>query len=181
MFRYSNASGHRASYDSYCGHWYINWPLDAAATVYFAPHNSHNRSTDVFPPSFPVRVDKYVQIPAGIVTSADGSTFKCTFSRRKQPGTWVLVYQPNGFSGAHGSRHVYNQMGGKVYEVDFLLARRLNDEEEWPARLELHLPTTEKNIPLAMLVPKIGTTKSGTRFGLLTVVIDVVVYTSRSS
>lgn len=122
--------------------------------VYFAPHNSHNKFTDVYQPSLPVRVDKYVQMLAGIVTSAEGSTFKCAFPGRKQPGTWVLECQPKGFSGALGSRHFYNQMGGKVYEADFLLARRLNDEEEWPARLELHLPNTEKNIPLAMLVPK---------------------------
>lgn len=155
MFRYSDASGHRASYASYCGHWYINWPLDAAATVYFAPHDSHNKSTDVYPPSFRVRVDKCAQMLASIVTTAN-SKCQCAFPGRKQPGTWVLEHQPKGFSGAHGSRHLYNQMGGKVYEVDLLLARRLvDDEENRPDALELHLPSTEKNIQLSMLVPKI--------------------------
>ena len=52
MFRYSDASGHRASYASYCGHFYVNWPLDSAATLYFAPHDSHNKTTDVYPPFF---------------------------------------------------------------------------------------------------------------------------------
>ena len=47
MFQCSDASGHRVSYASYCGHFYINWPIGAPAVVQFHPHDSHSRSTDV--------------------------------------------------------------------------------------------------------------------------------------
>ncbi|KAL9632356.1 MAG: hypothetical protein Q9204_003829 [Flavoplaca sp. TL-2023a] len=154
MFRYSDASGHRASYASYGGHFYINWPLDGAATVYFAPHDSHNRSTDVYPASFPVRVDKCIQMVAGIVTSPT-SSFQCAFAGRKQPGMWILEYQRKGFPGAHGSRHLWNLMGGKVYEVDFLLARRLKDGDGPPDdSVVLQLPSKEVQQDLVLRVPK---------------------------
>lgn len=152
MFRYSDASGHRASYASYCGHFYIEWPLGAAAVVHFHPHDSHNTSTDVYPLTFRVRVNKCVQMMAGVITSADGTSFQCAFPGRKPPGTWMLEYQCKGFPGAHGSRHLYNLMGGKVYDVDFLLARRM-DEERPSGAIELRLPSTEKNIQVSMLVP----------------------------
>lgn len=153
MFRYSDASGHRASYASYCGHFYIEWPLGAPAVVHFHPHDSHTTSTDVYPLLFRVRVNKCVQMMAGVVTSPDGESFQCAFPGRKRPGSWVLEYQPKGFPGAHGSRHLYNLMGGKVYEVDFLLARQM-DEEGPSGAMELCLPSIEKNIQLSMRIPE---------------------------
>ncbi|MCJ1451916.1 hypothetical protein MMC28_002256 [Mycoblastus sanguinarius] len=153
MFRYSDASGHRASYASYCGHFYIEWPLGAPAVVHFHPHDSHSTSTDVYPLVFRVRVNKCVQMMAGVITSADGTSFQCAFSGRKPPGVWILEYMRKGFPGAHGSRHLYNLMGGKVYEVDFLLARRL-DADAPPDALELRLPSTDKGTQLSMLVPQ---------------------------
>lgn len=153
VFRYSDAGGHRASYGSYCGHFYIDWPLGAPAIVRFHPHDSHTTSTDAYPLMFRVRVNKCVQMLAGVITSADGTSFQCAFPGRKPPGSWVLEYQRRGFPGAHGSRHLYNLMGGKVYEVDFLLARRM-DEEAPSTAMELRLPSTEKNIQISMLVPK---------------------------
>lgn len=151
MFRYSDASGHRASYASYCGHFYIEWPLGAPAVVHFHPHDSHTTSSDVYPLKFQVRVNKCVQMLAGVITSPDGSLFQCAFPGRKPPGTWVLEYQRKGFPGAHGSRHLYNLMGGKVYEVDFLFARQM-DEDCPTGAMELRLPSTEKNTQLSMLV-----------------------------
>ena len=152
MFRHSDASGHRASYASYCGHFYIEWPLGAPAAVHFHPHESHSASNDVYPSMFRVRVNKCVQMMAGVITSADGLSFQCAFPGRKPPGTWTLEYQRKGFPGAHGSRHLYNLMGGKVYEVDFLRARRLNNNPPSDA-LVLHLPSTE-SIQLSMIIPK---------------------------
>ncbi|KAF6222673.1 hypothetical protein HO133_000720 [Letharia lupina] len=152
MFRYSDASGHRASYASYCGHFYIEWPLGAAAVVQFHPHDSHDTSTDVYPLTFRVRVSKCVQMMAGVITSADGTSFQCDFPGRKPPATWILEYQRKGFPGAHGSRHLYNLMGGKVYDADFLLARRM-DEERPSGAIDLRLPSTEQNIQVSMLVP----------------------------
>ncbi|KAL9045034.1 MAG: hypothetical protein Q9206_007343 [Seirophora lacunosa] len=154
MFRYNDASGHRSSYASYCGHFYVNWPLDGAATVTLAPHESHNRSTDVYPPFFPVRVDRCIQMVAGIVTSPT-SSFQCAFAGRKQAGTWTLEYQRKGFPGAHGSRHLWNLMGGKVYEVDFLLARRLKDDDGPPNdSLVLQLPSKDVQQNWVLRVPK---------------------------
>lgn len=152
-FRYSDASGHRASYASYCGHFYIEWPLGAPAVVHFHPLDSHTTSTDVYPPMFRVRVNKCVQMMAGVITSADGTSFQCAFPGRKPPGNWILEYQRKGFPGAHGSRHLYNLMGGKVYEVDFLLARKIGEEAR-PDAIELHLPSIEKHIQLSMIVPE---------------------------
>ena len=152
-FRYSDASGHRAWYASYCGNFFIEWPLGSPAVVQFHPHESHTASTDVYPPTFRVRVDKCVQMMAGVITSADGKSFQCAFSGRKRPGAWKLEYQRKGFPGADGSRHLYNLMGGKVYEVDFFLARRL-DEEAPADAMELHLPSLEKNTLLSMLIPE---------------------------
>ncbi|KAL8639443.1 MAG: hypothetical protein Q9228_003530 [Teloschistes exilis] len=154
MFRYSDASGHRASYASYCGHFYINWPLDGAATISFASHDSHMISTDVYPPRFPVRVDRCVQMAAGIVASP-GSEFQCAFAGRKEPGRWILEYQQRGFPGAHGSRHLWNLMGGKVYEVDFLLARRsTQDETDETEDVLLRLPSKEPHTDWVLRVPK---------------------------
>lgn len=153
MFRYSDASGHRASYASYIGHFYIEWPLGAPAVVHLHPHDSHTRSTDVYPLLFRVRVNKCVQMLAGVITSPNGTSFQCAFPGRKPPGTWVLEYQCKGFPGAHGSRHLYNLMGGKVYEVDFLLARRM-DEDRPSGAVDLCLPSTEKNTQVSMLVPQ---------------------------
>ncbi|KAI4231863.1 MAG: hypothetical protein LQ352_008381 [Teloschistes flavicans] len=149
MFRYSDASGHRASYASYCGHFYINWPLDGAATISFSPHDSHMISTDVYPPRFPVRVDRCVQMAAGIVCSPD-SKFQCAFAGRKEPGNWILEYQPKGFPGAHGSRHLWNLMGGEVYKVDFLLAHR---QEGRTDGVWLELPSKEPHRTWSLLVP----------------------------
>ena len=44
-------------------------------------------------------------------------------------------------------------MGGNVYEVDFLLARRLEKEASAEAT-ELYLPSVEKNTQLSMLIPE---------------------------
>ena len=152
-FRYSDASGLRASYASYCGYFYVEWPLGAPAVVHFYPLDSHTTSTDVYPVMFQVRVDKCVQMMAGVITSADGTSFQCAFPGRKPPGKWILEYQRKGFPGAHGSRHLYNLMGGKVCEVDFLLARRM--EEETPSSsVELRMPSTDKNTQLSLLIPE---------------------------
>ena len=172
MFRYSDASGHRASYGSYCGHFYIEWPLGAPAVVHFHPHDSHTTSTDVYPSMFRVRVNKCIQMMAGVITSADQTSFQCAFPGRKSPGRWILEYQLKGFPGAHGSRHLYNLMGGTVYEVDFLLARKM-DEEAPSGATELRLPSIERNIQLSMIIPELEQ-------GILEQALDSLPWTSLS-
>ncbi|KAK8246217.1 hypothetical protein HDK90DRAFT_538304 [Phyllosticta capitalensis] len=142
VFRHSDAAGHRAAYASYTGQWYIDWPLGSPATVHFAAHDSHSAATDVYPPSFERRVDKCVQMMAG------------SRSRGAKPGRYVLKHIPKGFPGAHGSRHLYNMMGGKVYEIDFLLAQRLGDHDAEPlGAIKLNLPSTLDGVAVEMFVP----------------------------
>ncbi|KAK7521204.1 uncharacterized protein IWZ02DRAFT_280877 [Phyllosticta citriasiana] len=151
IFRHSDAAGHRAAYASYSGQWYIDWPLGSPATVNFAAHDSHSAATDVYPLSFERRVDKCIQMTAGIIATT--FDFKVAFPGRKAPGRYVLEHIPKGFPGAHGSRHLYNMMGGKVYEIDFLFARKLDPKDpDPPEAIKLNLPSTEGGHGVQMFV-----------------------------
>lgn len=155
VFRHSDASGHRAGYGSYCGDWHIEWPLGGPAVVHLSAHESHTVAGDVYPPFFQRRVDKCIQMTAGVVVGPDPSKFKCAFPSRRPGGRWSLDYQPKGFPGAHAGRHLYNMMGGKVYEVDFLFARRLVTNASQPKdSLVLCLPSIEKDVDTIMYVPR---------------------------
>lgn len=142
-FRYSDGSGHRAAYPSYCGQWRIEWPLGEAARIRFDAHDSHNIFQDVYPASFERRVDKCIQMMAGVVIARAPGTFKCAFPGRKPAGKWILEYHVKGFGGAHGSRHLYNMMGGKVYEVDLLLMKRLEEGVFPKTALSIILPSRD--------------------------------------
>lgn len=130
-FQYSDASGYRSNFGSYIGQWYITWPIGKPATVAFHPHDSHRPETDVYPPALPVRVDRCVQMMAGIITkSSNSSEFNVAFPSRATVGTYLLEFQRLGYAGSHGSRHIYNMNGGVVYDVDFLFLRRLQSNAE---------------------------------------------------
>ncbi|KAL8996813.1 MAG: hypothetical protein Q9169_003782 [Polycauliona sp. 2 TL-2023] len=154
IFRHSGAAGHRAAYASYSGQWYIEWPIGAPAVVHFNAHDSHGLSSDVYPASFERRIDKCIQMTAGVIVAPAPDKLKCAFPGRKPPGIWLLEYQPRGFPGAHGSRHLYNMMGGKVYEVDFLFARECAAETDLPPHeLRLTLPSKEKGRNALFCIP----------------------------
>lgn len=141
VFRHSSASGHRATYASYCGQWRVEWPLGGSAHVYFSAHDSHSLSKDVYPTTFKTRVDKCLQILVGVI---DTKRLKCAFPGRKQNGEWILQYAVKGFGGAHGGRHLYNMIGGNVTDVDFLFMKPLSVETE-PSQdtVTLYLPNSE--------------------------------------
>ena len=149
-FQYSDAAGFRAGYASYNGQWYITWPIGTEAMVSFVPHDSHSAVTDVYPPSFPQRVDRCVQMLAGVITAPTGS-FKVAFCGRKPAGSYTLVHVSKGFPGAHGSRHLYNMMGGKVYEVDFMFAAK--DREAPKDALKIELPSKSQDGVVEMFIP----------------------------
>ena len=152
-FRHSGAAGHRAAYASYSGQWYIEWPLGGTAIVHFAAHDWHALPSDVYPASFERRLDKCIQMTAGVIVAPEPSTLRCAFPGRKPPGLWVLEYQHKGFPGAHGSRHLYNMVGGKAYEVDFLYARKASEVGDLlPDVLKLTLPSKEKDQDAIFLV-----------------------------
>ena len=118
LFSYPSAAGYRSAYPSYCGQWSISWPIGKACIVHLAPHDSHSAESDVYPPSFPARIDKSVEMLAGIIS--DGERKLAFPGRAKGKGPWILKEKPKGFGAAHGSRHLYNMQGGKVYAVDLL-------------------------------------------------------------
>ena len=81
---------------------------------------------------------------AGVVDAGALAPFKCAFPGRKSSGKWVLTYTVKGFGGAHGSRHLYNMMGGNVTDVDFLLMKSMHKEvEALPGMTVLCLPSKE--------------------------------------
>ncbi|KAF2501371.1 hypothetical protein BU16DRAFT_613281 [Lophium mytilinum] len=149
-FQYSGPAGFRAAYASYCGQWYVTWPIGEAAFVHLVPHDSHSTATDVYPSTFVQRVDRCVEMVVGVIT---GREIQLAFCGRKPPGVWFLEYVPKGFPAAHGSRHLYNMMGGKVYEVDFMAARK-RDISDPDGMLELQLPSTEEGRHVTMYVPE---------------------------
>ncbi|XMA15110.1 hypothetical protein WAI453_007901 [Rhynchosporium graminicola] len=95
VFKYSSASGHRASYPSYAGQWSISWPNGGPCIVRLFPHDSHNAGADR-------REKNWVPWQS------------------QSKGPWKLQEIPKGFGGSHGSRHLYNMQGGKVFEIDLL-------------------------------------------------------------
>ena len=128
IFTYSSTSGHRSAYPSYCGQWSITWPMGKPCLVSLIAHDSHTAATDVYPPSFPMRVDKCVEMLAGVVT--DGKGWKLAFpGRAKGKGPWRLRNRKKGLAGAHGQRHLWNMVGGRVWEVDLLTLVRYEDDE----------------------------------------------------
>ena len=137
IFKYSGAAGHRASYPSYNGLWNIEWPIGSPAVLRFSPHDSHS-SSDPYPPFFTRRVDKCIQMLAGIIETG---TLTVAFPGRKTGGSWILEWQPKGFNGAHGSRHLYNMLGGKPHEVDMLFRRELPQKIAPIGSLKLSVPS----------------------------------------
>lgn len=146
VFRYSSASGHRAAYAAYCGQWRVEWPIGDLARVYFCAHDSHTMSNDTYPTMFEQRVDKCLQMLAGVVDSRTSTAFKVAFPGRKQSGQWILEYAVKGFGGAHGGRHLYNMIGGNVNEVDYLLMKATESKRELAEDIVLYLPSTKGEV-----------------------------------
>ncbi|KAB8231364.1 uncharacterized protein BDW43DRAFT_301808 [Aspergillus alliaceus] len=124
IFRCSSASGPRAAYASHCGQWSTEWPIWDLARVYFTTHDSRTLSNDVYPPFTERRVDKCLQMLAGVIYTQTPSGIKCVFPGHKASSSWILKYSLKGFGGAHSGRHCYHMIGGDVSDVDLL--RSLN-------------------------------------------------------
>ena len=157
-YRHSDAAGYRAAYPGYCGVWYIEWPLGGKAIAKFSPHDSHHANTDVYQPFVPRRVDKCIEMLAGIIVGRnDAGPFKTAFSgRAKEDGTWVLREHKRAFGAAHGSTHLYNMMGGKVFEVDILFHHRVEDLGEMSQErcMKLEIPSRGPCQTAKLLIPE---------------------------
>ncbi|KAI1102113.1 hypothetical protein F4804DRAFT_278821 [Jackrogersella minutella] len=144
VFQYSDATGFRAGYASYCGQWYITWPIGQEAIVKFAAHDSIG-SSEVLPRSFTQRVDACGRMVSGVISSSDSAALG--FCGRKPAGLYRLEHSPKGFQGAHSGRHLYNMMGGRAFEVDFLSARPVPDGHEPADAAAVTLPGKEDGRP----------------------------------
>ncbi|KAI2778407.1 hypothetical protein F4815DRAFT_447339 [Daldinia loculata] len=153
VFQYSDASGFRAGYASYCGQWYITWPIGQEAIVKFAAHDSIG-ATEVLPRSFMQRVDRCGQMISGVVSSPT-SDFAVGFSGRKPSGTYRLEHAPKGFQGAHSGRHLYNMLGGRAFDVDFLYARPSSTTSHTgDGEIQLDLPSKDTgDRTVTMIIP----------------------------
>ncbi|OTA70641.1 hypothetical protein K449DRAFT_380707 [Hypoxylon sp. EC38] len=159
VFQYSDATGFRAGYASYCGQWYITWPIGQEAIVKFAAHDSIG-SSEVLPRSFAQRVDRCGQLVSGCVVSSR-SSFAVAFPGRKAAGTYRLEHAVKGFQGAHSGRHLYNMMGGRAFDVDFLSARALGDAD---ADTDIRTETEMDNgVPADALVLELPNKDDGKR------------------
>ena len=70
---------------------------------------------------------------------------------------WTLKEKAKGFGGGHGSRHLYNMMGGKVLEVDVLImVKTAQEDEDLPRKMEknplkLEIPCLAADSDVAVL------------------------------
>lgn len=66
----------------------------------------------------------------------------------------MLQERPKGFGGAHGSRHLFNMQGGKVFEVDLLVLLPYKaEDQDHPVKLEVPCLGEESDQAL-IYVPK---------------------------
>lgn len=108
---------------------------------------------DVYPPSFPLRAGKCVEMLAGI--AGDGKGWKAAFpGRAKKQGPWLLQERNKGFPGAHGSRHLYNMAGGKSAEVDFLALAPAGDIIVYAEDRKLEVQCSAPGIETASIIVK---------------------------
>ncbi|RDW56466.1 hypothetical protein BP6252_14139 [Coleophoma cylindrospora] len=172
IFKYSSASGHRASYPSYCGIWNIEWPIGQPATATLSPHDSHTVGLDVYPPTLKVRVDKCIEMLAGVISFG---TSKVAFpGRAKDAGPFRLEFRKLGFPGSHGARHLYNMVGGKVFEVDLFALKRTDLGPQNQDCREFSIRCLDPNHPTAKLfVPPI-------EFNILAKALDHLPWSSLS-
>ncbi|EUC38293.1 hypothetical protein COCCADRAFT_22171 [Bipolaris zeicola 26-R-13] len=163
IHEFSSSSGYRAALGSWCGQWYIQWEMGQQhALVSLRAHDSHSPATDVYAPVFSARVDACVKMMAGVVQHPSGgpNLFAVAFPGRMPAGEYYLQYQENGFALSHGARHIYNMNGGKVYEVDFLLPRKKEQDVfvisrtgQDEAEVILDLPSSKQEVhPVRMYI-----------------------------
>ncbi|KAH8736309.1 hypothetical protein BGZ61DRAFT_441804 [Ilyonectria robusta] len=155
IFSHCSASGYRASFPSYIGLWTIEWPIGEQALVRLSAHDMFaNPASDPYPYSFEQRVDRCMEMLAGILDNRHGLCVAFP-GRKAVPGR--LELQHRGFAGSHGSRHLYNMSGGRAYEVDLLFRRPISQDEvaelDDPMALVLQVPSLDPGQTVPLIVP----------------------------
>lgn len=95
---------------------------------------------------------------AGVISNPT-SGLQIAFTGRKPTGLYTLRRRIKGFPGAHGSRHLYNMLGGRVFEVDFMFAAKHDIHEPKVdvsnGDLVVHLPSSSHPDQEAdMIIPR---------------------------
>ena len=129
IWRYAGSSGYRAAFTSYNGLYNVDLPLGGKATVTFSAHDSHKPVRDAHPTFFTRRVDKCIDMLAGVVVG-ESTGFTIAFPGREEPGEWVLHWQKLGYSAHYGSRNLYSIMGGDDYKIHKLVQRKYDPDDQ---------------------------------------------------
>lgn len=129
IWRHAGPAGYRAAFSGYNGLYTVEVPLGGKAVVMFANHDLHRAGRDFHPTFFVRRVDKCVDMLAGVVIN-DKTKLNIAFpGGRKPPGDWFLQWERLGYSAHFGTRNFYMLMGGQDNMIDKLVQRKLEAEE----------------------------------------------------
>ncbi|KAI4138096.1 MAG: hypothetical protein L6R39_006969, partial [Caloplaca ligustica] len=135
-YRYDGPAGLRLGYGGYSGTYQIEWPIGQRPTLTFKAHERYQCGRDVFPTYFPRRPSKCIEMAVGIVDrgyNANNKPLKVAFAGRKPPGRWMLHFLRNRFGAQRSAPDLYNLLGGRAYEVDFLFSERLIEDVVIPS------------------------------------------------
>ncbi|KAI1935425.1 hypothetical protein LOZ66_005312 [Ophidiomyces ophidiicola] len=122
-----------------------------AMLVTFAPHMHATVDSgvwsgplDVYPLKFERRVDKCLQMLAGVVDAAAPISFKCAFTGWKPGGELDLEIHDSRVWWCTWGKHLYNMIGGDVKKADFLFMKAISaDSEELRDTTVLYLPSSQ--------------------------------------
>ncbi|KAL9009058.1 MAG: hypothetical protein Q9173_005882 [Seirophora scorigena] len=113
-YRYDGPAGLPLGYGGYNGTFQIEWPLGQRPTLTFKAHERYQGGTDVFPNFFQRRPLQCLHMVVGtIVRGVDASNKPLKVA----------------FAGPQSSApDLYNLLGGRAHEVDFLARERLSED-----------------------------------------------------
>lgn len=146
-YRYDGPAGLRLGYGGYNGTFQVDWPIGQRPTLSFKAHERYQRGTDVFPVYFQRRPSKCIDMVVGIVdlgNDASNKPMKVAFAGRKPSGRWLLKLLPKRFGAQRAAPDLYNLLGGRAHEVDFLYPERLSETAAIPNHArEVQVPSLD--------------------------------------
>ncbi|KAL9003618.1 MAG: hypothetical protein Q9188_003526 [Gyalolechia gomerana] len=116
-------AGLRLGYGGYHGNFQVDWPIGQRPTLSFKAHERYQGGADPFPTYFPRRASKCIDMVVGIVdrgNNLSNKQSKVAFAGRKPPKRWLLKLLPKRFNAQRSAADLYNLLGGRAHEVDFL-------------------------------------------------------------
>ena len=149
--RLNGPSGLRLTFASYNGFYQIEWALGQRPTLAFQPHESFQGDTDAFPVCFARRPRKCIEMACGVIDrglNLSDRPSKVGFAGRKKCGKFLLKFLPRRFGAQRSAAGLYNEFGGKAYQVDFLFRERLDCHAPAPPHIrQLEVPSLDEGEP----------------------------------